>query len=81
MTQAEVKAIHDKVEAAAEHLSEYGEDVLVMMLVEHEPDQEHAHKTRQMIFAGRGNWWARKGMALDFIQRMGEDEDADDSLP
>lgn len=78
MTQAEVKAIHDKVEAAADSLSEYGEDVLIMMLVEHEPDQENKKKTRQLLFVGCGNWWARLGMCHDFLRRMAEEEDADD---
>lgn len=75
MTQEEVTAIAEKIETAAANLTEYGEDVLVMMLVVHEPDADHPHQTRQMLFSGRGNWWARLGMAHDYLRRMGIEED------
>lgn len=75
MTEAEVKAVYAKLEQAADNLTEYGDDVLVMMLIQHEPDQGHGKATRQLLFVGRGNWWARLGMAHDYLKRMGEAED------
>lgn len=79
MTEEETKAIQQHVNRAADGLTEYGDDVLVMILVEHEADSEHPRRTRQMIFAGRGNWWARKGMAQDYVDRCSAGEDDPDA--
>jgi hypothetical protein len=70
MTQEEVQAIQDLMNRKVNELAEYGEDVLILMLVQHEPDEEYADKTRQLLYVGRGNYWARLGMAADFVNRQ-----------
>jgi hypothetical protein len=70
MTQEEVQAIQDIMNRKVDELAEYGEDILILMLVQHEPDAECDDKTRQLLYVGRGNYWARLGMAADFVNRQ-----------
>jgi hypothetical protein len=72
MTEEEVEAIYKKLEDTADTLSEFGEDVLCLLIIQHEPDPIHPQKTRQLLYAGKGNYWARIGMAQDYVTRLSQ---------
>ena len=69
MTQEEVESIYERLNKMADDLTEFCGDILILVTVEHEPDEENKDKTRQLLYVGRGNYWARLGMCQDFIGR------------
>ena len=51
------------IEAASAHLSEHFEAVQILATF------PHSEGGTQIVLAGRGNWYARQGMARYFVER------------
>jgi hypothetical protein len=61
MTEEEIDAVHAQMEHHATALMEFGDDILILMCVE----GSEPNRTRALV-AGRGNPYARDGMALRY---------------
>lgn len=67
MTDADVKLIDDAILVLREHWE------CVQIMVSRVNEEEEGTET---IIRGKGNFWARKGLAQDFIDRENQEEAA-----
>ena len=66
MSEETENADREIIEKTATHLSEFFEDVLILVC-KREDEDDPTRATRHVIYSGRGHHWARMGMCMQYI--------------